>query len=123
MIPELYVDGVPAISFPTIVYNPLKVEDELSVVAGDEYYAEPFGNTIVRYNLSPSHVTKDGIASAEYLVERAEMITKAYVENNLISVNGYEVNDRNELEVTYASLSPSRRSSSAIPSWRAAVSI
>ena len=104
LIPELYVDGVPAISFPTIVYNPLQVVDELSVVAGDEYYAEPFGNTIVRYNLSPSHVTKDGIASAEYLVERAEMITKAYVENNLISVNGYEVNDRNELEVTISGI-------------------
>ena len=104
LIPELYVDGVPAFSFPTIVYNPLQVEDERSLVTGDEYYAEPFGNTIVRYNLSPSHVTKDGIASAKYLVESAEMITKAYVENNLISVNGYEVNDRNELEVTISGI-------------------
>lgn len=100
LIPELYVDGVPAIGLPTIVYNAITVVGEQSAVVSDEYYAEPFGNTVIRYNLSPSHVTENGIGSYEYLIERSEMITKSYVDNKIINIDGIAVNDRNELEVS-----------------------
>ena len=100
LIPELYVDGVPAIGLPTIVYNALTVVGEQSAVVSGEYYAEPFGNTVIRYNLSPSHVTENGIGSYEYLIERSEMITKSYVDNEIINIDGIAVNDRNELEVS-----------------------
>lgn len=101
LIPELYLDGVPAfwlesISYPTITLDP---ETELAEINRDEYFSAPGAATKLRYHLSPAHVTTDGIANAEYLIELAQVITKA-PGNVSLKVVSYEVNEEtNELEV------------------------
>ena len=101
LIPELYLDGVPAfwlesVSYPTITLDP---ETELAEINHDEYFSAPGAATKLRYHLSPAHVTTDGIANAEYLIELAQVITKA-PGNVSLKVVSYEVNEEtNELEV------------------------
>lgn len=105
LIPETYVDGIPAISIPSIVYQTtLSVDDKTEdwmfsdvnqIWSTARDYAE------VRYHLSPAHVTVDGLKSAEYLMEKAQNVTKAYVENDILAIDfdNLEVNERNELVV------------------------
>ena len=102
LIPEVYVDGVPAFELPTIIYTPLSVGKDETVVPNRAFedQAVPRKDAIVRYHLSPAHVTEEGIASAEYLIESAKMVTKAAWDNDIIDIRGYEVNSDNELEVT-----------------------
>lgn len=102
LIPEVYVDGVPAFELPTIIYTPLSVGKDETVAPNRAFedQAVPRKDAIVRYHLSPAHVTEEGIASAEYLIESAKMVTKAALDNDIIDIRGYEVNSDNELEVT-----------------------
>ena len=102
LIPEVYVDGVPAFELPTIIYTPLSVGKDETVAPNRAFedQAVPRKDAIVRYHLSPAHVTEEGIASAEYLIESAKMVTKAAWDNDIIDIRGYEVNSDNELEVT-----------------------
>lgn len=105
LIPETYVDGIPAISIPSIVYQTsLSVDDETEeMVYSDifEIWSTARDYAYVRYHLSPAHVTVDGLKSAEYLIEKAQNVTKAYVDNDILSIDfdNLEVNDRNELVV------------------------
>lgn len=105
LIPETYVDGIPAISIPSIVYQTsLSVDDETEeMVYSDifEIWSTARDYAYVRYHLSPAHVTVDGLKSAEYLIEKAQNVTKAYVDNEILSIDfdNLEVNDRNELVV------------------------
>ena len=102
LIPEVYVDGVPAFELPTIIYTPLSVGKNETVAPNRAFedQAVPRKDAIVRYHLSPAHVTEEGIASAEYLIESAKMVTKAALDNDIIDIRGFEVNSDNELEVT-----------------------
>ena len=102
LIPEVYVDGVPAFELPTIIYTPLSVGKDETVAPNRAFedQAVPRMDAVVRYHLSPAHVTENGIATAEYLIESAKMVTKAAQDNDIIDIRGYEVNSDNELEVT-----------------------
>ena len=105
LIPETYVDGIPAISVPAIVYQTsLSVDDETEEMVYSDIYeiwSTARDYAYVRYHLSPAHVTVDGLKSAEYLIEKAQNVTKAYVDNDILSIDfdNLEVNDRNELVV------------------------
>lgn len=105
LIPETYVDGIPAISIPSIVYQTsLSVDDETEEMVYSDIYeiwSTARDYAYVRYHLSPAHVTVDGLKSAEYLIEKAQNVTKAYVDNDILSIDfdNLEVNDRNELVV------------------------
>ncbi|MBO8465435.1 MAG: hypothetical protein IAB93_05500, partial [Bacteroidetes bacterium] len=102
LIPEVYVDGVPAFELPTIIYTPLSVGKDETVAPNRAFedQAVPRMDAVVRYHLSPAHVTENGIATAEYLIESAKMVTKAAQDNDIIDIRGYKVNSDNELEVT-----------------------
>ena len=105
LIPETYVDGIPAISVPAIVYQTsLSIDDETEEMVYSDIYeiwSTARDYAYVRYHLSPAHVTVDGLKSAEYLIEKAQNVTKAYVDNDILSIDfdNLEVNDRNELVV------------------------
>lgn len=105
LIPETYVDGIPAISIPAIVYQTsLSIDDETEEMVYSDIYeiwSTARDYAYVRYHLSPAHVTVDGLKSAEYLIEKAQNVTKAYVDNDILSIDfdNLEVNDRNELVV------------------------
>ena len=105
LIPETYVDGVPAISVPAIIYQTtLSVDDETEELVYSDIYeiwSTARDYAYVRYHLSPAHVTVNGLKSAEYLIEKAQNVTKAYVDNDILSIDfdNLEVNDRNELVV------------------------
>ena len=105
LIPETYVDGIPAISIPAIVYETsLSIDDETEEPVYPDIYeiwSTARDYAYVRYHLSPAHVTVDGLKSAEYLMEKAQNVTKAYVENDILAIDfdNLEVNERNELVV------------------------
>lgn len=105
LIPELYLDGVPAFRFESIEYTPVVVDPEteaVSMPAGALTYWTAANVEEVRYHLSPAHVSVDGISSYDYLIETADVITKASEENNIIDIKGIEVNEDNELVVSVA---------------------
>ncbi len=102
LIPETYVDGIPAITVPTITYKAITVNANTEAVttASSESTA-PIKSATVRYNVSPNHVSVDCIGDARYLFEAASYIntTKAAVADPLFEVVGTTVNERNELVV------------------------
>ena len=104
LIPELYIDGIPAIRFESIYYSPASVDDETETIgqASTETFFTGANVVDVRYHLSPAHVELGGIGSYEYLLESADVITKAAVENNIIDIKGIDINDDNELVVSVA---------------------
>ena len=102
LIPETYVDGIPAITVPTITYNAITVNANTeAVTTAPSESTAPIKSATVRYNVSPNHVSVDCIGDARYLFEAASYIntTKAAVADPLFEVVGTTVNERNELVV------------------------
>lgn len=102
LIPETYVDGIPAITVPTITYNAIIVNANTeAVTTAPSESTAPIKSATVRYNVSPNHVSVDCIGDARYLFEAASYIntTKAAVTDPLFEVVGTTVNERNELVV------------------------
>lgn len=102
LIPELYVGGIETFGVRGINFTAVQVVPSTEAVVVP--YSEQttiipwYAADVVRYHLSPSNVTAEGIKALDYLIENATIV-KSAAANELIRVAGYKVNANNELEV------------------------
>lgn len=102
LIPELYVGGIETFGVQGVGFTAVQVDPKSEVVTvplSEQTTIIPwYAADVVRYHLSPSNVTAEGIKALDYLIENATIV-KSAASNNLIRVAGYKVNANNELEV------------------------
>ena len=118
LIPELYVDGIPAIALKSFKYYPitLKVDnDKESIVPSGKFVTTAQSATEVRYHVSPAGITDEDFDLPSYVIETAKSITKAAVEDKLLEVTEAKMNENEELEVTVKKLSGVSLSATANP--------
>lgn len=104
LIPEMYIGGVESINIPALFYTPLAVSDNEAVASLDVVNALPWHTAAaIRYHVSPSNVTADCIAEAQYLTENAAFVKSMEVKsagNAIMNVVAKEVNKDNELVIS-----------------------
>lgn len=104
LIPEVYVGGVETFGVRGVAFTAIQVDPQSEVITvplAEQTTVIPwYAADVVRYHLSPSNVTVDGIKDVNYLIENAVFV-KSAAENSLIKVDNasLKVNTRNELEV------------------------
>ena len=104
LIPEVYYDGVPAIEINSYEYIPKTVtsnSDAESFVntPGAKKQTTSKATKDVRYHVSPSTVTIDGIGDPTYLIETAKMINTKAGSDPVLEVVTAKIEDE-ELIVT-----------------------
>ena len=78
LIPEAYLDGVPAIKFNAYAYNVKAINGaQETVTATGTIFRVAGAATDVQYHVSPSNLTKEDIVTPEYLIQEAEILTRA----------------------------------------------
>ena len=123
LIPELYVDGIPAIALTSFKYYPIiTIQEEMvggepngDLVHSDESVTTAQSATVVRYHVSPAGITDEDFDLPSYVIETAKSITKATVEDELLEVTEAKMNENEELEVTVKKLSGVNLSATANP--------
>lgn len=98
LIPEAYFEGIPAIKLNYIAYSPITVTpaEELYIAENTMMLPAVSANQF-RYNVSPSTWAVESISNSEYVLEDAEILTKAFNVNNVFDVVKIEKNERGEL--------------------------
>lgn len=98
LIPEAYYEGIPAIKLNYIAYSPITVAPtEGTVISNSTMMLPAVSANQFRYNVSPSTWSIASISNSAYVLEDAEILTKAYNENTVFDVVSVEKNDRGEL--------------------------
>ena len=106
LIPEVYLDGVPAIQLNSYSYMPQTVTSNATTEtvankSGATTQTTAAASKTVRYHVSPSTVTKSDIGDPTYLIESALMLTTRSGNEPVINVVGYDIdNAKKELLVT-----------------------
>lgn len=90
LMPTLYIDGIPSIEFRSLQYDPKvfnngKIENE----PGASAVLVSNKETKVQYHVSPSRITKDYIASADFL----SLVAETRSGEGLISVEDFDIAD------------------------------
>lgn len=90
LIPEVYEDGIPTMSFRTLVYTPKKLNDQFNLVNVPGAKSVSLGNdeTTVSYYVNPSKITESYIGKPSFVT--AVATTRA---GSLIDVKGYKIED------------------------------
>ena len=103
LIPELYVDGIPAIEIKSLSYQPLAVtstDKEESYKDNGKISTTAASASTVRYHVSPDGITNDDFKTPSYVIESAKVInTRAAVNENLLTVTEAKMVN-GELQVT-----------------------
>ena len=103
LIPELYVDGIPAIEIKSLSYKPITItstdKEESLKISGTVATTSASAST-VRYHVSPDGITNDDFDTPSYVIESAKVVnTRAAVDKDLLSVTEAKMVD-GELQVT-----------------------
>ena len=103
LIPELYVDGIPAIEIKSLSYQPLAVtstDKEESYKDNGKISTTAASASTVRYHVSPDGITNDDFKTPSYVIESAKVInTRAAVNEDLLTVTEAKMVN-GELQVT-----------------------
>ena len=94
LIPELYVGGIETIELKSLSYQPWDVTSTASkeeVKQGTTTSTTAASATSVRYNISPSVVTKEDVKDPSFVFEKAE--TRAAVKDQLLNVDSWNIED------------------------------
>ena len=91
LIPTAYLDGVPAIKFNAYVYTIKSVNASQETVSAGAAFRVATVATDVDYHVSPSNLTKEDIKTPEFLLQEAEMLTKAVPSNLKLNVLDYSL--------------------------------
>ena len=94
LIPELYVGGIETIELKSLSYQPWDVTSTASkeeVKQGTTTSTTAASATSVRYNISPSVVTKEDVKDPSFVFEKAE--TRAAVKDQLLNVDSWNIDD------------------------------
>ena len=97
LIPDLYLNGVPAIGFNSYVYY----EKTLNVTKEGETYTSatdlfriPGKATDVNYHISPSYISKSDIDFPSYTIKEAQNLTKAQIDPEFdLEIVSYSIED------------------------------
>ena len=77
LIPSAYLDGVPAIKFNAYAYNIKTINNAQETVTAGSIFRVAGAATDVQYHVSPSNLTNEDIITPEYLIQEAEILTRA----------------------------------------------
>lgn len=95
LIPDLYVDGIETIELKSLSYEAWKVTSTASaetVAQGTTTSTTAASATSVRYNVSPSVVTKEDVKDPSFVFEKAEVrSTRAAVSEQLLNVASWNI--------------------------------
>ena len=94
LIPDLYVGGIETIELKSLSYEAWKVTSTASaetVAQGSTTSTTAASATSVRYNVSPSVVTKEDVKEPSFVFEKAEVRTRAAVSEQLLSVASWDI--------------------------------
>lgn len=94
LIPDLYVDGIETIELKSLSYEAWKVTSNAStetVAQGSTTSTTAASATSVRYNVSPSVVTKEDVKDPSFVFEKAEVRTRAAVSEQLLNVASWNI--------------------------------
>ena len=91
LIPTAYLNGVPAIKFNAYVYTVKTINQSQETVSEGSQFRVAALATDVDYHVSPSNLTKADINTPEYLLQEAEMLTKAVPSNMKLNVIEYSL--------------------------------
>ena len=94
LIPDLYVNGIETIELKSLSYEAWKVTSSASaetVTQGSTTSTTAASATSVRYNVSPSVVTKEDIKDPSFVFEKAEVRTRAAVSEQLLNVASWDI--------------------------------
>lgn len=94
LIPDLYVNGIETIELKSLSYEAWKVTSTAStetVAQGTTTSTTAASATSVRYNVSPSVVTKEDIKDPSFVFEKAEVRTRAAVSEQLLNVASWDI--------------------------------
>ena len=94
LIPDLYVNGIETIELKSLSYEAWKVTSTAKnedVAQGSTTSTTAASATSVRYNVSPSVVTKEDIKDPSFVFEKAEVRTRAAVNEQLLNVASWDI--------------------------------
>ena len=70
--PSTYVDGIEAIAFRTLKYNPLTIDEDYVVTTANDHITLSDGKTEASYYVSPSHIDLNEITAWNVLLNDAQ---------------------------------------------------
>ena len=92
LIPDLYVNGIETIELKSLSYKAWSVNTSTEkATQGSTVSTTAASATSVRYNVSPSVVTKEDIKDPSFVFEKAEVRTRAAVSEQLLNVASWDI--------------------------------
>ena len=92
LIPSAYLEGVPAIKFNSYEYAAKTINPSTETVTAASVKTRiASAVTGVKYHISPSFITKEDIETPSYVINEAELMTKAGIEDIKLNVVDYSI--------------------------------